>query len=248
MGGRKQMGEGAEPAAGPAVAETQFTHTLVYRRTPRWLEAVAPRGPSTDAERRHAADEVRAVWAAHPGVTVRGVYTAAGLRPDADVAVWLLAPDVAAVQAVARDLRRTTFGRCCDLAWAFLGVARRPEYVGDHYAAFQLGRPPLRWLCLYPFVRTPEWYLLPHEERGRILRAHGEMGRAFPEIQTNNVQAFGLGDWEWLLAFECDAPERFTALIRQLRGAEARRWTKEETPFVLARRVDVEEEALADLG
>lgn len=233
---------------GPAVPETQFTHTLVYRRTERWLHAVAPHGASTDAERRRVAEEMRSAFRDHPAVTVRGVYSAAGLRADADVAVWMLAEDVAAIQAVAADMRRTTFGRCCDLTWAFLGVARKPEYVGDHYAAFQLGKPPLRWLCLYPFVRTPEWYLLPQEERGRILREHGAMGREFPEIQTNNVQAFGLGDWEWLLAFECERPERFTALIRRLRAAEARRWTKEETPFVIARRVETFEEALADLG
>lgn len=231
----------AEVAAGNA---TQFTLTLVYRHTQRWPQSVA----STDAERRRLAEELRQACARHPGVTVRAVYSAAGLRPDADTVFWALAPDVAALQALAADIRRTTFGRCTDLTWCFLGVARKPEYVGDHYAAFQVGKPPLRWLCLYPFVRTPEWYLLPHEERGRILAAHGAMGREFEDIQTNNVQAFGLGDWEWLLAFECDAPERFTALIRRLRGAEARRWTKEEVPFILARRVDAIEEALADLG
>ena len=81
MGGRKQMGEGAEPAAGPAVAETQFTHTLVYRRTERWA-GVDP---------AEAAREVRAALACRPGVSVRGVYSTAGLRPDADTAFRLLA-------------------------------------------------------------------------------------------------------------------------------------------------------------
>jgi len=223
---------------------TQFTLTLVYRRTERWVQSA----PRTPAALQQAADQLRAAVAAHPRASVRAWYSASGLRPDADTVLWALAPDVAVLQALAAEVRGTAFGRCTDLAYAFLGVARKPEYVGDHYAAFQLGRPPLGWLCLYPFVRTPEWYLLPHEERGRILRAHGAMGREFPEIQTNNVQAFGLGDWEWLLAFECDAPERFTALIRHLRAAEARRWTKEEVPFILARRVSTVEEALSDLG
>lgn len=229
------MGGADRPAA-----DTQFTHTLVYRRTERWLALGRPTAA--------VAGEVEAALGAASGVTVRGVYSVAGLRPDADVAFWLLAGDVERVQAAAAALRRTAFGRACDLSWAFLGVAHRPEYVGDHYAAFQLGKPPLRYLCLYPFVRLPEWYLLPHEERGRILRAHGEMGREFPEVQTNNVQAFGLGDWEWLLHFESDRPERFTALIRRLREAEARRWTKEERPFILGRRVERVQEALEALG
>lgn len=222
----------------PEVSETQFTLTLVYRRTERWR---APDGCAAQAA------EVEAALAAQGRVTVRGVYSVAGLRPDADTAFWLLAPDVPHLQEAGAALRHTTFGQACDLAYAFLGVAHRPEYVGDHYAAFQLGKAPLGYLCLYPFVRTPEWYLLPHDERARILRAHGEMGRQFPEVQTNNVQAFGLGDWEWLLHFECDRPERFTALIRRLREAEARRWTKLEVPFILGRRVGAVEEALAEL-
>lgn len=227
--------------ASPEVPETEFTLTVTYRRTERWLHLDA------GALGRAAAD-VRAALAIQPEVTVRGIYSTAGLRADCDTAFWLLGPDVPGLQAVAAALRATPFGRACDLSYAFLGVAHKPEYVGDHYASFQLGKPPLRFICLYPFVRTPEWYLLPHEERARILRAHGAMGREFPEVQTNNVQAFGLGDWEWLLHFECDRPERFTALIRRLREAEARRWTKLETPFILGRRVERVEEALADLG
>ena len=224
----------------PAVPETQFSHTLVYRRTERWLAV----GDGI----RPAAVEVEAALAAHADVAVRGIYTVAGLRPDADLAIWLLAEDVERVQAVTAAVRRTAFGRACDLSYAFLGVAHRPEYVGDHYASFQLGKPPLRYLCLYPFVRTPEWYLLPHAERARILREHGMMGAEFPEVQTNNVQAFGLGDWEWLLHFECNRPERFTALIRRLREAEARRYTKLEIPFILGRRVARVQEALHALG
>ena len=232
----------------PEVPETQFTLTLVYRRTERWLTEADTNAGGVGARGRRAADQIRDALSSRPEVVVRGVYSTAGLRADADTAYWLIGPDVPGLQAVAAALRSTAFGRACDLTYAFLGVAHKPEYVGDHYASFQLGKPALGYLCLYPFVRTPEWYLLPYEERGRILKAHGAMGREFPEVQTNNVQAFGLGDWEWLLHFECDRPERFTALIRRLREAEARRWTKLETPFILGRRVAAIEEALDDLG
>ncbi len=222
------------------VPDTQFTLTLCYRRTQRWSQLPPP-------VREGAGEELETALAG-PDVTVRGVYSTAGLRADTDTAIWLIGGDVATLQATATRIRRTAFGQGTDLSYAFLGVAHRPEYVGDHYASFQLGKPPLRYLCLYPFVRTPEWYLLPHPERARILREHGKMGAEFPEVQTNNTQAFGLGDWEWLLAFETDRPERFTALIRRLREAEARKWTKEETPFILGRRVDRAAQALAELG
>jgi chlorite dismutase len=85
---------------------------------------------------------------------------------------------------------------------------------------------------VYPFVRTPEWYLLPAEERSALLREHGGSGREFPEVVGNTTSAFGLGDWEWILAFESPKLDSIVDVIRLLRNTEARRFTKEEVPFV----------------
>jgi hypothetical protein len=108
-------------------------------------------------------------------------------------------------------------------------------------------RPPARlrgcaaeaYLCVYPFVRTPEWYLLSREERGALLAEHGIIGREFPEVLTNTTSAFGLGDWEWILAFEADRADTLVDCIRRLRDAKARTFTKEEIPFVTGIRKSV---------
>ena len=73
---------------------------------------------------------------------------------------------------------------------------------------------------MYPFVRTPEWYLLPKEERGGMLAEHGIMGREFPDVLANTTSAFGLGDWEWILCFEADEADRLVDCIRRLRDAQ----------------------------
>ena len=86
-------------------------------------------------------------------------------------------------------------------------------------------------MTVYPFVRTPDWYLLDPKERGALLREHGEAGREFPDVLANTTSAFGLGDFEWLLCFEADGPERIVELLRRLRATEARRFTKVEIPF-----------------
>ena len=99
---------------------------------------------------------------------------------------------------------------------------------------------------MYPFVRTPEWYLLPKEERGGLLAEHGVMGREFPDVLANTTSAFGLGDWEWILAFEADELDRLVDCIRRLRDAEARRFTKVEIPFVTGIRKQLRD-ALDDL-
>jgi chlorite dismutase len=81
-------------------------------------------------------------------------------------------------------------------------------------------------------VRTPEWYLLDPERRRSLLIEHGRMGRDYPDVRANTVSAFGLGDYEWLLAFEADDVGRIVDLIRHLRAAEARLYTKNELPFI----------------
>jgi chlorite dismutase len=128
-----------------------------------------------------------------------------------------------------------------------MGVVKPAEFTPDHRPAFVKGEPPQTYLCVYPFVRTPEWYLLPPEERGALLAEHGIIGREFPEVLANTTSAFGLGDWEWILAFEADRADTLVECIRRLRDAKARMFTKEEVPFVMGIRKTVAG-VLADLA
>jgi chlorite dismutase len=129
----------------------------------------------------------------------------------------------------------------------FMGVVKPAEFTADHQPAFVKGAPPKTFLCVYPFVRTPEWYLLPREERGALLAEHGIVGREFPDVLANTTSAFGLGDWEWILAFEADRADMLVDCIRRLRDAKARLYTKEEIPFITGIRKSVAD-ALADLA
>jgi peroxiredoxin len=179
-------------------------------------------------------------------VSVRGVYSTVGFRPDADLMLWLVSPTIDAVQDALVRFRRTALGRALEMTWSFIGVVKPAEFTADHAPAFVKGQPPKRYLSVYPFVRTPEWYLLPRVERAALLRAHGTIGREFPDVLANTTSAFGITDWEWILAFEADELDRIVDCIRRLREAEARRYTKEEVPFVTGIRKDVRE-AVRDL-
>lgn len=180
-------------------------------------------------------------------VSVRGVYSTAGFRADTDLMVWLVGTTPDAVQDALLAFEGTRAGRALDVSWVFMGVVKPAEFTADHAPAFVKGEPPKRYLSVYPFVRTPEWYLLPPEERAAMLREHGEIGREFPDVLANTTSAFGINDWEWILAFEADELDRIVDCIRRLRGAQARRFTKEEVPFVTGIRKDLGA-AFADLG
>lgn len=174
-------------------------------------------------------------------VEVRGVYSTAVFRADADLMFWLIAPSADDHQRLLIEFRRTMLGRALRQTHAFLGLVRPAEFSKDHLPAFVQGKSPKRYACVYPFVRTPEWYLLEPSRRAELLREHGGGGREYPDVLANTTSAFGLGDYEWILTFEADSLDRIVELIRRLRAAEARRYTALEVPFVTGIRKTLEE-------
>jgi len=183
-----------------------------------------------DARRAQAAAQAAAALAAAPA-TLRGSYSLAGFRAEADLLLWLIGPSAEALQDTLVAFRHTELGRALDAVWTSVGVHRDAEFNKAHVPAFLAGEEPRRYVCVYPYVRSLDWYLLPPEERSSLLREHGTMGRDYPDVRANTVSAFALGDYEWLLAFEADELTRIVDLMRHLRGAEARRHTREELPF-----------------
>jgi chlorite dismutase len=175
-------------------------------------------------------------------VVVRGTYDLAGLRADADLMIWWHAGSPDALQDGYGLLRRTGLGRALAPVWSQLAVHRPAEFNRSHVPAFLAGEPARAYLCVYPFVRSYEWYLLPDGQRREMLAEHGRMARGFPDVRANTVPSFALGDYEWILAFEADQLHRLVDLMRELRGSGARRHVREEVPFFTGRR-----RGLADL-
>ena len=184
-----------------------------------------------DDRRAPAAVDAQAALDAAAGVTVRGSYSLAGFRAEADLLLWLVGPSADALQDALVAFRHTELGRTLDAVWTNIGVHRDAEFNKGHIPAFLQDEEPRRYVCVYPFVRSLEWYLLEPEDRSRQLREHGMMARDFGDVRANTVSAFALGDYEWLLAFEADELTRIVDLMRHLRGADARRHTREELPF-----------------
>src|SRR5882724_12062051 len=152
---------------------------------------------------------------ADKGVVVRGVYDLAGLRADADYMVWWHAEEIESVQAAYADLRReTALGRASVPVWSQVALHRPAEFNKSHIPAFLAGEDARRYVCVYPFVRSYDWYLLPDEERRRMLAEHGMKAREHPDVRANTVASFGLGDYEWILAFEADELHRIVDLMR----------------------------------
>lgn len=202
----------------------------------RTRDGAAPEGPALPVL-AEALDEVP------DGVVVRGLYDVSGMRAGADLMVWLHGDRPEDLQAEIRRLRRTAELAPLATTWAAMGVHRPAEFSASHAPAYMRDTEPLAWLTVYPFVRSYEWYLLPPEERGAMLREHGLQGREFPQVLSNTVASFALGDYEWLLGLEADDVMDLVDLMRHLRATDARRHVREEIPFFTGRRIPADEVA-----
>ncbi|WP_037914193.1 hydrogen peroxide-dependent heme synthase [Actinacidiphila yeochonensis] len=195
------------------------------------------------ADRTGYAEEVEELFAqlAAKDVTVRGTYDVSGLRADADLMIWWHAETSDALQDAYNLFRRTRLGRALAPVWSNMALHRPAEFNKSHIPAFLADEEARAYVSVYPFVRSYDWYLLPDEDRRRMLADHGKMARGFPDVRANTVASFSLGDYEWILAFEADELYRIVDLMRHLRASEARRHVREEVPFYTGRRRPVAE-------
>jgi chlorite dismutase len=230
-----------EPAPNTAhpdqASPSGFTLWAVFHRDP--ARPLQPQAASAQATTAELAEAIQAIEAS--GVTVRGIYDTSAFKPDTDLMFWLHGPTAEGIQRALRVLRRTGLVRQLLPTWNYMAVHRDAEFNKSHVPAFLRGVAPRDWLTVYPFVRTHEWYLLPDEERSRMLADHGRKGAAFRTVLANTVAAFSLGDYEWILPLESDTLTDLVDLMRALRQTDARLYVKEETPFFTGRRISVDE-------
>jgi hydrogen peroxide-dependent heme synthase len=217
----------------------EINDTIRYTMWSVFRLAVRPDGAADELAEHALADIGKAVDGAD--LEIRGWYDVAALRADADLMVWWHAPDIEVLQSAYHALRRSELGRGLESVWSQAALHRPAEFNKGHVPAFMSGEEPKDYACVYPFVRSYEWYLLPDAERRQMLAEHGMMARTYPDVRANTVASFALGDYEWMLAFEADELHRIVDLMRELRKAAARRHTREEIPFFTGRRGELAE-------
>jgi chlorite dismutase len=165
------------------------------------------------------------------GVAAVYTYDLVGLRADADLGLWVAAWDLDAYQTAAGCLVGTDL-RCVAALW---GYVRPSQYTGRSGTSVQVPGPRKRYLVVYPFTKTHAWYQLPAEARRGMMLEHARVGHGFEGIEQILLYSTGLSDWEFVVGYETDDPERFSDLVVALRSTAARPYTLRDTPIFTAR-------------
>ncbi len=92
----------------------------------------------------------------------------------------------------------------------------------------------MRYLVMYPFAKTAEWYLMSREARQGMMNEHIGIGKQYDDIKQLLLYSFGLQDQEFVVVYETDDLLRFSDLVNELRDTEARRYTLQDTPVYTA--------------
>jgi chlorite dismutase len=225
----------------PGATDERVSCFWVYRLRPSW------RLLDRETRRAGVAALTRLL---HPagagGVTLRGAYSLSGLRADADFMLWCISSSADAINNLAVDIRATGLGQHLEPREVLLGLAGPSEYNPEHLPAFLRGVPPRKYVSVYPFVKSPAWYLLPEEERRAMMAEHGRAGREHA-VSGNTVRSFGLGDSEFVVALEADQLKDLVDCMDALRRLKVREYTQRDNPIYLGRLQPLED-VLSSLG
>jgi chlorite dismutase len=234
------------PAAEPAKAEEkkiqrQMIGFTFYKVLPEWRRLPAE-------ERAKHKEEFAAIlkrWN-QPGRLLGLTYSTVGLRGDVDMVLWRICYSVDDLNEMTAELMASPLGAYLTTPYNYLSMTKRSQYlIGHEHEGQADSRGFLRpggqkYIFIYPFWKTRAWYLLPMEERQRLMNEHIRVGHLYPRVKLNTTYSFGIDDQE-LVAFESNFPEDFLDLVQQLRETEASAYTLRDTPIFTCIRMSAEE-------
>jgi len=167
-------------------------------------------------------------------------YSTLGLRDDADFLFWLVSDSVEKIQEVISKLYLTVFGKYITPSLVYLSTTRSSIYAkSGSVSSFVEGNEPKKYVIVYPFTKTREWYLLPVEQRQKMMEEHIAIGKKYPDIILNTTYSFGIHDEDFMLAFETDDLHQFQNLIMELRESKVSVHVKVDTPMIVCVNKDI---------
>jgi len=208
------------------MTESRYVHALALGLDPAWRR-------QTRDERCRSAEEFCAALSARSEVTTF-TYSMIGLKAGVDMMLWSLAPSVEALEEKSAAALRTGMGTWMAPRQSFLGIIRPSQYVKrptpQEQSLFSGERS--KYLVVYPFTKSADWYLLSQEERQTVMNEHMKIGHRYQQVRQLLAYSFGVDDMDFLVAYETDDLAAFGDLVRELRGTESRRSTVRDTPIM----------------
>ena len=206
--------------------DTLYLNFSFYKVDPKWRWL-------NDIGKEEAAKEFSSlIDIANTKMKVR-TYSTVGLRKESDFMLWSISDSMEKIQVLTSKVYTTVLGKYIDTSEVFLSATRPSIYSNKVIPGFMEDDDPLKYNIVYPFVKSREWYLLPFEKRSEMMKEHINVGKKFPQVRLNTSYSFGMGDQDFMLAFETDSLIDFQDLIMKLRETQVNRYVVRDTPMIV---------------
>jgi chlorite dismutase len=209
------------------VEQRQAVRFLFLKLHPEWRRLPA------ELQIKHKAEFARTVREFRARLLLR-TYSLMGTRGDSDLLFWQAAPSIETLQAFETAVFSTRLGSYLETTASYLSMTKRSVYdfPDDPETGQRLSIKPAdcKYLFVYPFIKTREWYRLPQETRQDMMAEHVRIGRQYTGVRVNTTYSFGLDDQEFVVTFESESPDDFLDLVMELRGSAASAYTERDTP------------------
>ncbi len=207
------------------MSDFRFVQYLTLKVDSAWRrlsEDERPRGRTEFAQELERADGIKTY-----------AYSTLGLKTNADLFLWRMSDTPDRLQESLSRLLMTGLGRYLEITNSLVGLIRPSTYVRkqdtQEQAIFEQDRQ--KYLIVYPFSKTTEWYLMSKEARQGMMNEHIRIGHEFPTVRQLLVYSTGLDDQEFVVSYETEDLAAFQQLVIALRDTEARRYTLRDTPI-----------------
>lgn len=168
------------------------------------------------------------------------IYSTLGLRDDAEFLIWFASESIDDIQNTISKLYTTVFGKYIIPSHVYLSCTRPSIYAKTgRTSSFIAGEEAKKYVVVYPFVKTRDWYLLPLEQRKKMMDEHIEVGHKYPQVLLNTTYSFGIHDEDFMLAFESDELNAFQDLIMELRETQVSKYIERDTPMIVCVKKDI---------
>ncbi|MGC4031511.1 MAG: chlorite dismutase family protein [Tepidisphaeraceae bacterium] len=231
-------GRPASASGGPQI-QRQFVNFIFYKLDPAFRRL-------SSEQKQAARDEFVAAYNKSNDGLLCLSYSTAGLKSDTDFMLWRISLTPDPIQAQTAASNKTTLAGYLSTPHNFVAMTKRSMYIDKvdpfHTAESRTHIIPgkRKFLFIYPFVKTRDWYLLPLEKRQEIMDIHIRIGNKYPSVKLNTTYSFGLDDQDFVVAFESDEPKDFLDLVMDLRETESSKFTQRDTPIFTAVQMPVE--------
>lgn len=164
-------------------------------------------------------------------------YSTVGIRKEMDFLMFQMHRELEVLSGRMKNMLKTSLGMKSEVSLILTGIIKKSKYGSkvplEDYAIIGNSQKG-KYLIVYPFVKTTDWYLEDFKKRAEMMAEHVKIGRKYPQVKQLLSYSFGIDDQEFIVAYETDDLVLFQELVMELRETQARKYTLRDTPIITA--------------